>query len=208
MAAEKKVVDWVAIEADFRAGIKPLRQIAEENGITHGAVNKRAKRDGWSRDLKAKIRAQADAKVSKAAVSKEVSAKKVVTEQAVVDANAEVQFRVRMEHRKDIGRTRSVFQKLMGELEETTDNKELFSRLGELLDESGEDANGRMVKDRLNEIYHKVISMPGRVDSAKKLTEILEKVIKLEREAFGIDDGDKGLGEVDSILKKINSEAA
>jgi len=43
--------DWERIELDYRAGIKTLRQIADEHGITHGAVNKRAKRDGWERDL-------------------------------------------------------------------------------------------------------------------------------------------------------------
>ena len=74
--AEKKVVrhiDWEIIERDYRAGIKTLRQIATENGITHGAVNKRAKADGWDRNLQAKIQAKVEAKVSKALVSKSVS---------------------------------------------------------------------------------------------------------------------------------------
>ena len=43
--------DWERIELDYRAGIKTLRQIADEHGITHGAINKRARRDGWERDL-------------------------------------------------------------------------------------------------------------------------------------------------------------
>lgn len=47
----KPAADWERIELDYRAGIKTLRQIAEEHGITHGAINKRAKRDGWERDL-------------------------------------------------------------------------------------------------------------------------------------------------------------
>ena len=45
----KPAPDWEKIEADYRAGIKTLRQIAGEHGVTHGAINKRAKRDGWSR---------------------------------------------------------------------------------------------------------------------------------------------------------------
>ena len=43
--------DWERIELDYRAGIKTLRQIADEHGITHGAINKRARRNGWERDL-------------------------------------------------------------------------------------------------------------------------------------------------------------
>ena len=43
--------DWEAIELDYRAGIKTLRQIAEEHGISHPAIAKRAKRDDWSREI-------------------------------------------------------------------------------------------------------------------------------------------------------------
>lgn len=43
------VVHWDRVHADYQSGTKTLRQIAQEHGITHGAVNKRAKRDGWQR---------------------------------------------------------------------------------------------------------------------------------------------------------------
>lgn len=70
---EKKTPDWERIEADYRAGLLSVREIAASQGITHGAINKRAKRDGWERDLAAKIRAKADALVSKREVSTLVS---------------------------------------------------------------------------------------------------------------------------------------
>jgi len=65
--------DWEAIESAYRAGLMSIREIASQHGITHGAINKREKRDGWERDLKAKIKAKADALVSKCEVSKQVS---------------------------------------------------------------------------------------------------------------------------------------
>ena len=55
----KPVIDWERIEVDYRAGIKTLRDIAQEHGITHGAITKRSKRDDWVRDLTAKIQAKA-----------------------------------------------------------------------------------------------------------------------------------------------------
>ena len=59
MAQEKKTApDWERIEADYRAGLLSVREIAASQGITHGAINKRAKRDGWERDLSAKIKAK------------------------------------------------------------------------------------------------------------------------------------------------------
>ena len=53
MSETQKAIDWEAIELDYRLGIKTLRQIAEEHEITHGAINKRAKKLGWERDLSA-----------------------------------------------------------------------------------------------------------------------------------------------------------
>lgn len=201
----KRVIDWEAIKAHYSAGIRSLMDIGKEFGVSDAGIIKRAKKDGWTKDLKARIKSKAEAKVSAAAVSEVVSVARAANEQVVVEANSELQYRIRMGHRQDIGRTRSLFSKIMDELEAMTDNRELFARLGILLDESGEDANGRMVKDTLNEIYRKVISMPGRVDAAKKLTETLEKVVKMEREAFGIDDNDRGDTSVDAAIRKINA---
>ena len=55
--AEKRTPDWEKVELDYRTGLKTLRQIADENGVSHGAVNKRAKTKGWSRDQMAKASA-------------------------------------------------------------------------------------------------------------------------------------------------------
>jgi hypothetical protein len=50
MAARgKPEVDWIKVEADFRNGVKTTRQIGGEHGISHVAVQKRAKKSGWSR---------------------------------------------------------------------------------------------------------------------------------------------------------------
>jgi hypothetical protein len=203
---KKAATDWVVIEVDYRAGIKPLRQIASENGITHGAITKRANRDGWARDLASKIKARAEEKVSKRAVSSEVSAKRVATETQVVEANAELQFKVRMEHRTDIQRGRQLYRNLMSELEATTDNAELFAQLGELLDTSSPDASGNWKVDKQNELYKKVISHGGRVGTHKQLVETLEKLVKMERQAFGIDDTAAQTSPLDEMLKRFSAQ--
>ena len=60
--------DWECIELDYRAGIKTLRQIAGEHGISEGAIRKRAKRDDWARDLSERIQDKAEQLVRKDAV--------------------------------------------------------------------------------------------------------------------------------------------
>jgi len=73
----KPAPDWEKIEADYRAGVLSLREIADANpGVNHVAIARRAKRDGWSRDLSAKIRAKADALVTERTVTADVTAKR------------------------------------------------------------------------------------------------------------------------------------
>lgn len=114
---EKLAVDWEGIERDYRAGLLTLRQIGEQHGVTHGAINKRAKRDGWDRDLSAKIKAKAESLVSKQGVSKEVSKEQKVSEQAIIDANAQAITNVILSHRSGIGRLRAIAESLMEKLE-------------------------------------------------------------------------------------------
>lgn len=197
----KPAADWERIALDYRAGIKTLRQIAEEHGITHGAINKRAKRDGWERDLSEKIQAKADALVSKAAVSSEVSADTRIREQAVVDANAHAVADIRLAHRRDIHRARRLTNSLLDELEKQTDPDTLvlLGELGELL-ESPDEKTGR---DRLNELYQAVISLPERSKTMKVLAESLQKLVDMERQAFGMDDKDKA--PVDGFTKMLQA---
>jgi chaperonin cofactor prefoldin len=175
--------DWGLIEADYRAGIKTLRQMASEHGITEGAIRKRAKREDWERDLEAKIREKADALVRNEAVRSEVREQNRVPEKDIVEANAVLQATIRREQRKDIQRSRKLVMSLLDELEEQTDNRELYKQLGELMfkpDDKG--------VDKLNELYQKVISLGGRTSTMKSLAESLKTLVGLEREAFGIDD--------------------
>ncbi len=179
---DRKAVDWERIEADYRAGVLSLREIASAYGLTHGAINKRAKRDGWERDLGPKIKAKADALVSKQAVSRRVSTGTSVTERQIIEANAERIAQVRGEHRSDIARARTLALQLLGELEAVSGNLAEFEELGDLL--RNEDDRGQ---DKRAEVYARVISSAGRIDSLKKLAETLKTLIALEREAYGLE---------------------
>lgn len=205
----KRVIDWDSVEAHYRAGIRSLKDIGNEYGVSDAGILKRAKVHGWSRNLAAKIKAKADAKVSAAAVSAEVSAAKSANESAVVEANAELQYRIRIEHRQDIGRTRKLFQTLLSEVEaaSTSDGQGLIDQLFELLNDKPDPDSADADRKRYDAMRKKldlVLSTSGRIDSAKKLTEMLEKLVKLEREAFGIVNEDEGkAGTVDDLLAKM-----
>lgn len=191
MAQNKKPApDWERIEADYRAGLLSVREIAAAQGISHVAIAKRAKRDGWTRDLSKRIQDKAEQLVTTRTVTTSVTTEQAVTDRAIVEANAEVIAGIRLAHRKDISRSRTLAMALLGELEQQTGNLELFEQLGEML--RSPDDKGI---DRLNDLYQKVISTPGRIDGMKKLAETLKNLIGLEREAYGLKIGEDGGGE-------------
>lgn len=186
--------DWEAIESAYRAGLMSIREIASQHGITHGAINKRAKRDGWERDLKAKIKAKADSLVSKREVSTQVSTEKAFSERILIEANAEVIANVRMEHRGDIRRAREITNALFDELGAECADIDALRKLGELMLQP--DENGR---DRLNEVYQSIIALPERVKAVKALSDAMKNLIGLERQAYDIGD-DKG----DNVVSKLS----
>lgn len=212
--APSRRVDWDALEPHYRAGIRALKDIGKQFEVSDAAILKHAKKNGWTRNLKAKIQAKADAKVSAAMVSAEVSALTKVTEAVTVEVEAEVQSRIRLSHRQDIGRTRSLFRTLLEEVEvaSSAEGQRLIEALGEIVDkpadeESPEDARKRA--DRMQRALSKVLDGPARIESAKKLTETLEKLVRLEREAYGLNEGGRGAtGYEDMLAKALNEPDA
>lgn len=183
----KSAPDWERIELEFRAGILSLREIAAADGnVSEGAIRKRAKRDGWERDLNAKIQARADALVRKAEVRSEVRAEGAASERDIIEANAERIAQVRGEHRADITRMRALVLKLLGECEKEAGDPAMFAALGELLRQP--DDNGA---DRLNDAYRKAISLPQRIKGVKDLAETLKVLVGMEREAYGLTTTDQ-----------------
>lgn len=191
--APKPAVDWAALEPHYRAGIRSLKEIGEEFGVSDAGIIKHAGKNGWTRDLTAKIRAKAEAKVSAAAVSPEVSNANRQRESVIVEAAATTMFNVRMAHRKDIARSKSLFNVLIGELEVTSnpEGQGLIESLMDVLRTPDDDENEEQKKlrrKRQSDALAKVLAIPERVDTFKRLMETLDRLTQLERQAFGITD--------------------
>lgn len=184
MAQEKKAApDWERIECDYRAGILSVREIAASQGITHGAINKRAKRDGWERDLSAKIRAKADGLVAKQAVVVEAPGLSKELTAAVIKENGEQLASVMLTQRRSVARAHKLCMSLLEELEATTTNPELFATLGEFLREEGGDAAAKR-----SAAFEKVMTFTSRVDNMKKLGETLRNLVTVERDIYGLNN--------------------
>ncbi len=195
--------DWEAIESAYRAGVMSIREIASQYEITHQAISKRAKKEGWERDLKAKVKARAENLVAKREVASLVATEKAISERQLIEANAEVIANVRMEHRGDIRRARELTNNLFDELSAECADVPALRKLGELM--FSPDDNGR---DKLNEIYHSIISLPERVKSAKALSETLKNLVGLERQAYGLDDvqPNKTVSQLSELMDDLSKE--
>ncbi|HEY6612750.1 MAG TPA: hypothetical protein VIZ86_16675 [Pseudomonas sp.] len=194
--------DWERIELDYRAGIMTLRQIGADQGVSEGAIRKRAKKEGWTRDLAAKIQAKADELVLREAVRDE-QRPSPAAEREVIEANALAVADVRLAHRRDVHRSRRICMGLLEELELQTgaDNVALLQALGDMLRD--EDEHGR---DRLNDLYRKVIELPDRARTMKALADSLRVLVDLERQAFGMDDKDaQPVDAFTTMLNRISS---
>lgn len=179
--AVTRVIDWEAMEPDWRANIKSKKELSIEYGVSRAAIDKHWAKAGVERDMTSRIQAKADALVTQQAVTRAVTPATKISEQEIVSANGAMVANVRIGHRKSIARGHALCEALMAELEAQTFDAVLMGQLGELM-RNPDDAGA----DRLNDIYRKVISTPGRVDTAKKLIETMKSVIAMEREAYNI----------------------
>lgn len=195
-AAKAKKADWKAIELDYRAGIKTLRAIADQHSISNVAIVKRAKRDGWERDLSAKIRAKAEALVSKSVVSSPVSKE---SENAVVQANAEVSATVILSHRRDVNRARELVSKLFDELGAKTMHPDELESLVDWV--SAADADDDKAKAQILKALEKSCNLGERADIAKKLVDALVKLVAAERTIYGIAEAAGGESQDDALLR-------
>lgn len=179
----RAVVDWDAMEEDWRVGAKPVLQLSKEYGVSRAAIIKHWEKAGIDRDLSGKIKAKTEALVTQALVTHKVTQQRKATERQIVETNALMIAEKVISQREDVKRARSIVQKLFAEVEAECDHKEDFANIGELL--ADPDANGR---DRLNDAYRAAISLPERIKSAKALADALKVLIELERKVLRISD--------------------
>lgn len=213
MAAPKKV-DYARIEPGWRAGVKSPPQLAAEYtaatgiSVSHTAIIKHFKKLGVPRDLAAKVKSKADSMVLQAMVTGKVSIETTKPDAEIIDAAAVQVATVHFEHRRDIKRSRSLVVALLEELEHQTVNVEVFNELGELMRKENEAG-----VDKLNDLYHKVIGLSGRISNIKSLSEALKNLIGLERQAFNMDAPEKPPGDLrdlsdDEIERRFQDEFA
>ena len=186
-------IDWEGVSRQYRAGIKSLRNIGAEFGVSEGAIRKRAKKEEWPRDLSEQIKEKAADKVRKESVRNGTQG---ATENEVVEACSTQMANIQLSHRQDITQKRELVAKLFAEIEGLTDGKELLEQLTLALQQGDQDLLAKAAR--------KVASLPSRIKGVADLVGAYKSLIGLEREAFGINGANTPGETLDDFLSKLH----
>jgi len=178
-AEPRRVIDWEAIEREYRAGQLSVSEIARQHEISHTAIQKKAKANGWARNLAGRVREE----VATRLVSDEVAA---TNEREAIDFAARRGVEVVREHRGDIQQQRSLVRTLVGQLRDESEPVALADIEEAIEEETRADSNGRRRAAML-----KAISLPSRAGVMKDLAIAGKILVELERQAFSLDDPEK-----------------
>lgn len=187
--SSRKPVDWEAIEREFRAGQLSVVEIGRQHSLSHTAINKRAKKHGWKRDLADRVRKEISARLVSDEVSEEVSA---ANARAAIETAASRGVEVVRQHRGDIKGQRDLVRMLVGELQEQS-NPETNAALSETID-TETDSKRRASMQR-------AISLSARAGVMRDLAQAGKVLIDLERQAFSLDAGNN-----DTVQPKVSAE--
>ncbi len=178
--SDKKPIDWEGMKPHYEAGIVPLKTLGKEFGCSDAAIIKHARNaiPPWVRNLKGRIQAAADAKVSASVVSADVRATRTAREAVVIDVNSTLQAAIRLAHRADVAKARSQTMRLLDEL------------------------------GRVTTAGKRKLSLSQRAVVVKNLTEAMRVQFALQRQAFGIGDNDPpDPNGADFIERMLNARA-
>lgn len=168
--------DWDKIEIEYRANKLSNREIGKKYGPSEATIRKKAKKEGWQRDLAKKVQERTNEKiVTKPARALTEDDEQVIEE--ISDRNASV-----VEcHRRDICSGRELAGMLLSELMDNTKNIETLENIVEQAadDEEWEAKRYNVVK--------RAISLPSRAATMRDLATTMKTLQGLERVAYGID---------------------
>ena len=180
-----RAIDWEAIEREYRAGQLSVSEIGRQHGLSHTAINKRAKAQGWTRDLTERVRKE----VSTLLVSEGVSSEGL--RETVKEAAARVVQLVR-EHRADIRLNREAVKKLLDDLHLAVDHRaEIEEEIEADTEIEGTEESRASDREKLKRRGRMLaaVALPSNAQVANQLASALKTLVALERQAFALEAG-------------------
>lgn len=168
--------DWELIEREFRTGRFSMTQLEKRHGVHRSNISRRAKKGNWEKDLTDRVRERTQQKITQASLSPEAQAAFDNDDDQIVEYAANENAAVVKGHRKNLERWRGIAE-----------------RFAELLE--NQLAEGKIKVDVGQGLVAEIdvpLEYVGKCMGHG--TQALDRVIKLERQNYGLDANDKDEG--------------
>jgi hypothetical protein len=171
MAEERKQIDWEKVEKLYRPGKLSLRDIANICNCCESGIRRKAKAEGWARDLSARV----DEAVRNKLVRIAVRTASAPSEKEIIEAAAEISASIVLGHRKELVRLK--------------DNEDAL--LAELEGKDGQGPTKLFITQYQGQIVEKVVGMTvaEQASTLLALANVRIKRMEMERKTWGIADG-------------------
>lgn len=185
--------DWERIEIEWRTNKFSNRELAAKHGPTEATIRKRAKKEGWKRDLAKDVESRTkDKLIREGVIDPDVSDDQIVEEVAQRNAN------VVIEHRKDIQKGRNICALMLEELEDSTRNIVKLEDIAEQL------AKDEEWTPQMRAVVERAISLPERAGVLRNLSNSMKTLQGIERTAHGIDGKEDDRDPLDELLEAVS----
>lgn len=179
--------DWELIEREFRTGRFSMTQLEKRHGVHRSTISRRAKKGNWEKDLTERVRERTQQKITKASLSPEAQAAFDNDDDQIVEYAANENAAVVKGHRKNLERWRGIAERYAELLESQLAEGKIAVELP---------TGGTAEIDVPLEYVGKCMGHG---------TQALERVVKLERQNYGLDKDDKddGLKTFEELMAEV-----
>lgn len=198
MSEQRKTVDWEAIEREYRAGQLSLREIGRIHDVSDTAIRKKAKAEGWQRDLTEKVREAVRTKLVRELSGSQNGSQeqREANDREIVEETSDRGVALVRSHQKSLARGHGIVMKLLAELEEATDDRVEIEEAIEQETEADRDPKRR------NQML-RAVNLGSRAATVRELSMAIKNLIPLERQAFGLNAiADEGKDTLAALISK------
>ncbi len=161
--------DWELIEREYRTGRFSLAQLEARHGVNRSNISRRAKKYGWKKDLSGRVRERTQEKIARVSLPPEAQEALNEQDDAIIEFAANENAAVVKGHRTTLERWRGI-----------------TNRYAEILE--GQVEKGAIVIDVPTGGTAEVDVPLDYVGKCLGFgTQALERVVKLERQNYGLD---------------------
>lgn len=199
--SKENAIDWDAIHRQFRLGTKSNQQLSKEFGVAASTIGRRAEKDGWVADKKPEVDALTNSLLIQSAAG---NANPNATPSAFqIKAAGQANADLVLQHRADLKELRELETRMTEILRDAIAVMPMMDRFCEQLTRAA-DGDAKAF-GMLYQMLTKLLTRSVLIDDLKRLGETGDRRRNAERVAFGLDNEENKVSEIDALLMRAGA---